>query len=598
MNELKNLKIWICWNYKEKNGKRTKKPCAASGAKTGTDPKHSATWVTYAEAVVAAKKHNYDGIGFIIPEGYFFLDIDHRSMEDELARTLLDRYDTYAEQSVSGDGFHIYGKCDRSRIPTAINENGAERLDSAYYQKNSTLGIELYIGGLTNRYAVFTGNAVKQLPLEDCTAAVLHTLDKEMRRNARRAEATAVPRSGTTDLNGIVSALRSQKNGDKFSRLYDQGDWSAYGSQSEADCALCAMIAFRTGPNPDAVDEVFRGSALYRKKWERAAYRSTTIEAGIRACSGEFHEGNSSAGTPRETPAVEDDPPPFIRFKGRSGEPSVVPALLAKYIRENVPYVFVQSGSTQEKLIYVYRDGVYKLCCKDTMLGLIKAPVEAYDEELVNMSQIREAYQNLMTDLNHISQEQMDSDETVINFNNGLLRVTSEGISLEPHTPKVYSSIQLPITWTEDAEETPVFDMFLETLTNGDPALKELLMEFMGVCLSNVKGWRMKKALFLVGPGDTGKSQLKGLMERLLGKGNYMSIDLKELEARFGTGNIFGTRLAGSSDMSFQCVDELKSFKRLTGGDSLFGEIKHLPGFEFTYGGLLWFCMNRLPRFG
>lgn len=73
---------------------------------------------------------------------------------------------------------------------------------------------------------------------------------------------------------------------------------------------------------------------------------------------------------------------------------------------------------------------------------------------------------------------------------------------------------------------------------------------------------------------------------------------MTEIEARFGTGAIYGTRLAGSSDMSFLTVEELKTFKKITGGDSLFAEFKGQQGFEFTYGGLLWFCMNRLPKFG
>ena len=37
---------------------------------------------------------------------------------------------------------------------------------------------------------------------------------------------------------------------------------------------------------------------------------------------------------------------------------------------------------------------------------------------------------------------------------------------------------------------------------------------------------------------------------------------------------MYGTRLAGSSDMSFLSVDELKTFKKMTGGDSLFAEFK------------------------
>ena len=138
----------------------------------------------------------------------------------------------------------------------------------------------------------------------------------------------------------------------------------------------------------------------------------------------------------------------------------------------------------------------------------------------------------------------------------------------------------------------------MDTLADGDKKVQQLLLEFMGVCISNVKGWRMKKALFLVGNGDTGKSQLKSLVERLLGRGNFIGIDLKEIESRFGTGAIYGTRLAGSSDMSFLSVEELKTFKKMTGGDSLFAEFKGQQAFEFTYNGLLWFCMNRLPKFG
>ena len=138
----------------------------------------------------------------------------------------------------------------------------------------------------------------------------------------------------------------------------------------------------------------------------------------------------------------------------------------------------------------------------------------------------------------------------------------------------------------------------LFTLTSGDKAIENLLLEFMGVCLSNVKGHRMKKALFMVGKGDTGKSQLKALTERLLGSGNFIGMDLKEIESRFGTANIYNKRLAGSSDMSFMTVGELRIFKQCTGGDSIFAEYKGQNGFEFIYKGLFWFCMNRLPKFG
>ena len=69
LDELKQMKVWICWNFREKDGKRTKVPIAASGEKTGTDEGHRHTWVTFDEAKVTSAEKHYSGVGFVIPEG-------------------------------------------------------------------------------------------------------------------------------------------------------------------------------------------------------------------------------------------------------------------------------------------------------------------------------------------------------------------------------------------------------------------------------------------------------------------------------------------------------------------------------------------------
>lgn len=290
--------------------------------------------------------------------------------------------------------------------------------------------------------------------------------------------------------------------------------------------------------------------------------------------------------------------PEFIRFDERTFKPYISVPLLAKYAREHMQYVLVRDNGKQALLKYVYEDGCYRLYADNMMMGRIKQFIADYDEELVKMSKVNETLQHINTDLNYVGQDELDADESIINFQNGLLRVSAVETVLESHTPSVLSTIQIPCEWKAAASRTPVFDAYLDTLADGDKKVQQLLLEFIGVCISNVKGWRMKKALFLVGDGDTGKSQLKSLVERLLGRGNFIGIDLKEIESRFGTGAIYGTRLAGSSDMSFLSVEELKTFKKMTGGDSLFAEFKGQQAFEFTYNGLLWFCMNRLPKFG
>lgn len=122
-------------------------------------------------------------------------------------------------------------------------------------------------------------------------------------------------------------------------------------------------------------------------------------------------------------------------------------------------------------------------------------------------------------------------------------------------------------------------------------------MQFIGVAISNIYGYRMKSALFMVGAGNTGKSQLKRLVEKLIGTNNCTPCDLKDLEERFGTSSLYGKRLIGSSDMSFEKIKELRRFKIVTGGDSVIVEFKGNDLFSYVYRGLVWFCTNQLPKF-
>ena len=377
MDELKAQKIWFCWNYETRNGKRTKVPISAYGTPTGTNAPYAHIWVTHSEAVKAVKEHGYDGVGFKIPEGYFFLDIDHRDLSDPYVQLLFERFDSYTEYSISGGGIHIYGKCDASLLPTYTDKDGKLRLDKAYYTKNPNNDTELYSGALTNRFAVYTGDVIRDVPLRDCTDALLLTLDKDMRRKPKQKYSEKRD-GGDKALFDIVCNLRKQKNEEKFSRLYDDGDYSDYGSQSEADCALCAMIAFRTGPDPEMINNVFRSSALMRDKWNRDDYRDSTIEKGIEACHGTFHKAKM-------------EHPDFIRFNLQTGEPYIVTALLAKHVREHLDYILVRDNGKQGLLKYVYDGGCYRLYSNDMLMGVIKRYIADYDEELVKMSKVSEA---------------------------------------------------------------------------------------------------------------------------------------------------------------------------------------------------------------
>lgn len=581
MKELMDMPIWFLWRKELKDNRINKIPFSAKGGATGTNDTYEHTWVTYEEAVKTATEVDAAGVGFRIPKGFFFLDIDHRNLSDPFVQTLLSRFDSYTEYSVSGEGLHIYGKVDYTKIPTTTDSKGNVKVDKQFYVKNPNNGLELYIGGLTNRFAAFTGNIAFDRPLKECTPAVMTTFDKDMRRAEKKKY--SAERDGDKAIFDIICNLRRQKNYEKFIKLFDMGDFSDYGSHSEADAALCAMIAFRTGADPQMIDAVFRESALYRDKWDRDDYRESTINIGIQACNNTFHRSKM-------------EHPKFIKFNEQTSEAYVSVPLLASYVRENLDYILVRDNGKQGILKYVYENGCYNLYADNMLMGIIKQYIADYDEELVKMHQVSSALQHILTDLNYVKQDELNADENIINFKNGLLDINTN--QLLPHSSEVYSTIQIPCMWTGHPSPTPVFDKYMHTLTNGDKAVEQLLLEFIGVTLSNIKGWRMKKSLFFVGDGNTGKSQLKSLTEKLLGSENYIGIDLKEIEARFGTGAVYSTRLAGSSDMSFLTVDELKTFKKMTGGDALYAEFKGQQAFTYTYNGVLWFCMNRLPKFG
>ena len=344
------------------------------------------------------------------------------------------------------------------------------------------------------------------------------------------------------------------------------------------------MIAFRTGPDTELIDSIFRKSALYRPKWDRKDYATRTIEAGIEACHGNFH------------PAVKKEPdlPPFVIMK--KSKMVVSSTKLAAYVREHVPFIIVRDSAKSDARIYVYRSGVYTHYAKDVFTGVVKSFIEDFDQNLVKMNAVYEAVALLFNVEQYVPSQLLNSDTRFINLQNGLLDITS--MKLLPHDPKVYSTVQLPLVYDPDNTATPVFDCYLDTLTDGAADKKQLLLEFLGECLSNVPGHYMKKALFMYGPGDSGKSQIKRLAELLLGEENYTGIDLTQMEARFGSSDIYGKRLAGSADMSFMTISELKIFKKATGGDALFAEFKGRDSFKFVYKGLLWFCMNKLPKFG
>jgi putative DNA primase/helicase len=79
------------------------------------------------------------------------------------------------------------------------------------------------------------------------------------------------------DDDSVLARARSARNGERFRALFDESGLCGYASDSEADLALCLLLAFWTGRDVAQMDRLFRRSARMRDKWNRQDYRSRTI---------------------------------------------------------------------------------------------------------------------------------------------------------------------------------------------------------------------------------------------------------------------------------------------------------------------------------
>ena len=94
----------------------------------------------------------------------------------------------------------------------------------------------------------------------------------------------------------ILTKARDAGNGAKFTRLFN-GDCSGYLSQSEADQALCNMLAFWCRCDAEQMDRLFLLSGMAnREKAGRADYRARTIGKAIAGCREVYSGGGKVRG--------------------------------------------------------------------------------------------------------------------------------------------------------------------------------------------------------------------------------------------------------------------------------------------------------------
>ncbi|MDS0476815.1 hypothetical protein [Natrinema sp. 1APR25-10V2] len=264
---------WVCWRTETRDGTTTKVPVEPG---TGCYARVSApeTWRDYRTTREYARQTDeVDGIGFVFTaaDPYAGVDLDTCRDADTGAvenwvTDVLQRLDSYTEVSPSGTGFHVIVE---GTVPGGGNRSN---------------GLELYD---RDRYFTVTGDRVPGTPTEvaeryDALAALHHDYIAETGVETPAPSRTAVPVSDEE----LLEKARTAANGDKFEQLYYRGDTSGYPSHSEADLALCSLLAFWTGGDPQRIERLFDQSGLAREKWrDRPDYRERTIQTAIEECT-------------------------------------------------------------------------------------------------------------------------------------------------------------------------------------------------------------------------------------------------------------------------------------------------------------------------
>ena len=194
--------------------------------------------------------------------------------------------DSYAEVSPSGRGIKVWV---RATKPGPRCKTGS---------------FEIYDSG---HYFTFTG---RQYGDRTTIEGRQHEID-ELYANLFPEQERTGPKAGDGfhgDDEELYEKMRNSGQWKSFRKLYEDGNFESYLSQSEADIHLCGILAFWIGPDEDRIEEWFRESALAEnldRKPDPDQYLALTIFKAIDGCD-KFYDPESNAARPTVRDALTE----------------------------------------------------------------------------------------------------------------------------------------------------------------------------------------------------------------------------------------------------------------------------------------------------
>lgn len=387
----------------------------------------------------------------------------------------------------------------------------------------------------------------------------------------------------------IVATIRRSKQADKFNRLYS-GDISGYPSSSEAEAALCAILAFYTR-DADQIDRIVQASKLSRDKWTskrgNTTYGAHTI-AGAIALVTERYSGARPDADDQDAPKSyhQTDLGNARRLIDRHGHQirhvteldqwhvwdgtrwGADEKAIRRLATETVAVLWHEAIALTDK---AERDKALKFAARSESAGSIEAMVRLATNDLAVS----------------VSVSDLDTDMWLFNCLNGTIDLRTG--ELRTHNPADLITKIAPINYIPGAQ-LELWEQFLARL--GTPEVVAYLQCFGGYCLTG--STREDRLTFMYGPGGSGKTTFGEAIHATMG--DYaMKASFDTFIARRDAGaprpdiaRLRGARAVFAVEVNKGRKLDAALLKEATGGDTvtarfLFGrEFEFPPQFKLT----------------
>lgn len=278
--------------------------------------------------------------------------------------------------------------------------------------------------------------------------------------------------------------------------------------------------------------------------------------------------------------------PSFFWREKKNGNESFNPKVMADYV---LNFLDIIHERETEKLL-VYNNGKYNYQVGETILNEVVTQLLGYQFHSSHLGQTKKYIKNT----NYL-REDKTNPKGIINVRNGLIDIRDNEINFQEHTPKVYSSIKLPVKYDKYAD-CPKFKEFIQEVTERDGTDIKTLQEMMGYTLLKNNN-KYDKAFLFLGEGSNGKSVLSDVIAEMLGEKNVSAVPLDRLNNRDFTGSDLHQKLANiSAENRSEKIENTTKFRRAAVGDLMRAEEKFEKSFKFRNYSTLIFSFNNLPK--